>query len=152
MRKAQSGLLTVAAVLAALADPLRLRILRLVRRRELCVCELVDALRIPQYRVSRHLTALRRLDLMAARREGRWMHYRPGPALWDGGVLAEVVGALTRHLSRLDEAREDDARLESRLALRRAGRCVVGTPAAVRPIQRAPRSRRQAHGKESRHD
>ena len=58
----------VASTLTALADPLRLRILRLVRQRELCVCELVDALAVPQYRVSRHLTALRRLGLVAARR------------------------------------------------------------------------------------
>jgi DNA-binding transcriptional ArsR family regulator len=151
MRHRQPGFVAVAVALAALADPVRLRILRLVRQRELCVCEFVDALRIPQYRVSRHLTALRRLGLVAARREGRWMHYRRGPALGDGGVLAEVVGALTRHLSRLDEARGDDAGLMRRLALRQAGRCVVGTPAAVRPIQCAPFTRGRARGKERRH-
>ena len=151
MKRGQIGLSAVAAVLAALADPVRLRILRLVGQRELCVCELVDALRIPQYRVSRHLTALRRLGLVAARREGRWMHYRRGPALADGGLIAEVAGALKRHLSRLDGARGDEVRLERRLALRQSGRCVVGTPAVARPIWRGPRRHGQAGGKEQRH-
>jgi ArsR family transcriptional regulator len=151
MRRRGSGCAAVAAALAVLADPVRLRILRLVRRRELCVCELVDALRIPQYRVSRHLSALKRLDLVAARREGRWMHYRPGPALGDGGVLAAVVGALTRHLAGLDEARGDDVSLRRRLALRRAGRCVVGTPISVLAIRRARLRLGQAAGKEQAH-
>ncbi len=124
----------VAALLGALADPLRLRILRLVLERELCVCEVVDALQIPQYRVSRHLTALRRLGLVAARREGRWMHYRGGPALLGPGMIRDLAGALERHLGDLAEARRDDQRLKRRLAMRRAGRCVVGTQAVVLSI------------------
>ena len=131
MKRRRPGLSAVATTLAAMADPLRLRILRLVLRRELCVCEVMDALQIPQYRVSRHLTAMRRLGLVAARREGRWMHYRAGPALTDPGVIRDLVGALGRHLGDLAEARGDDDRLERRLAMRKAGRCVIVTQAVV---------------------
>jgi len=148
MRKAKSGFTAVAAALAVLADPVRLRILRLVRRQELCVCELVDTLRIPQYRVSRHLMALRRLGLVAARREGRWMHYRPGAGLEDGGVLAEMTGVLMRRLTGWDEARGDDARLGRRLALRWAGRCIVGAPVAERPKRCPPPGRARPRDKE----
>src|SRR3989304_1891481 len=65
-------------LLATLADATRLRVIRLLLREELCVCELVDALRIPQYKMSRHLGTLRAVGLVEARRNGRWMYYRPG--------------------------------------------------------------------------
>jgi ArsR family transcriptional regulator, arsenate/arsenite/antimonite-responsive transcriptional repressor len=60
----------------AFSDPTRLRRLNLLRGGELCVCELVAALRIPQPTASRHLGYLRRAKLVAARKEGLWMHYR----------------------------------------------------------------------------
>ncbi len=52
----------------ALADPLRILLIRLLLERELCVCELVDALEEPQYKISRHLGILKRagLDYVAA--------------------------------------------------------------------------------------
>jgi hypothetical protein len=71
MKKRRSALSALATVLAAMADPVRLRILRLVLQHELCVCEVVDALQIPQHRVSRHLGSLaeaRRDDLRLKRR------------------------------------------------------------------------------------
>jgi ArsR family transcriptional regulator len=139
MKKRRPGLSALATVLAAVADPVRLRILRLVLERELCVCEVVDTLQIPQYRVSRHLMALRRLGLVATRREGRWMHYRGGPALKGPGVIRDLAGALKRHLGDLAEARGDDLRLKRRLAMRRAGRCVVGTQAPLLSIGAGPR-------------
>ena len=139
MMRRQPGLSALPTVLAAMADPLRLRILRLVLRRELCVCEVMDALQIPQYRVSRHLTALRRLGLVAARRDGRWMHYRAGPALTGPGVIRDLVGVLGRHLGDLAEARGDDVRLERRLAMRQAGRCVIGTQCVVLSVRSGSR-------------
>ena len=58
-------------LLAVLADPTRLRLVRLLLRQELCVCELVDALRMPQYKVSRDLRQMRAIGLVEARRRGR---------------------------------------------------------------------------------
>jgi ArsR family transcriptional regulator, arsenate/arsenite/antimonite-responsive transcriptional repressor len=61
---------------AALADRTRLRLLNLIAGREVCVCYLVEVLRQSQPKVSRHLAYLRRAGIVAARREGKWMHYR----------------------------------------------------------------------------
>lgn len=114
-------------LLAVLADPTRLRLVRLLlHQEELCVCELVDALRMPQYKVSRHLRQMRAAGLVEARRQGRWMHYRIGRQIRPGGGHRELLVALEGNLARLSEARRDDVRLRKRLALRRSGECVVG--------------------------
>jgi ArsR family transcriptional regulator len=60
----------------ALADDTRLRILALLASGEVCVCNIHGALDLPQPAVSRHLAYLRKTGLVAARREGLWMHYR----------------------------------------------------------------------------
>lgn len=60
----------------ALADDTRLRILALLASGEVCVCHIHGALDLPQPTVSRHLAYLRKTGLVAARREGLWMHYR----------------------------------------------------------------------------
>ena len=60
----------------ALGDNTRLRLLNLMGEQEVCVCYLVEILGAPQPRISRHLGHLRRAGLVAARRDGKWMHYR----------------------------------------------------------------------------
>jgi len=61
---------------SALADRTRLRLLNLMGEGEICVCYFVEVLRTNQPKISRHLAYLRRAGLVAARREGKWMHYR----------------------------------------------------------------------------
>ena len=60
----------------AFSDATRLRILFLLTERELCVCELVGVLDMPQGKVSRHLAHLRHAGLVIDRRDGTWVHYR----------------------------------------------------------------------------
>ena len=60
----------------ALADPTRLRIINLLADQEVCVCFFVEILKTNQPKISRHLAYLRRAGIVAARREGIWMHYR----------------------------------------------------------------------------
>jgi ArsR family transcriptional regulator len=60
----------------ALSDPTRLRILGLLVQGELCVCDIVNTLRLAQPTVSRHLAYLRDANLVEARRDGLWMHYK----------------------------------------------------------------------------
>lgn len=60
----------------ALADRTRLRLLSLLGDDEVCVCFFVEVLGQSQPKVSRHLAYLRRAGVVAARREGKWMHYR----------------------------------------------------------------------------
>ena len=60
----------------ALADPTRLRLIHLMSEQEICVCYFIEVIGAPQPKISRHLAYLRRAGLVAARREGKWMHYR----------------------------------------------------------------------------
>ena len=64
----------------AFSDRTRLRILHLLRGGELCVCDLVRVLGVPQPKASRHLAYLRKSGLVVARRDGLWMYYRLAPA------------------------------------------------------------------------
>ncbi len=116
----------VADLLKVLADERRLRILALLIRRELCVCELVDILSLPQYEVSRHLGRLKKIGLVADRREGLWAYYSvPEMARRDplrGGLLLFIEGQALANR----DSDGDFARLEKRLALRQGSRCVVG--------------------------
>ncbi len=103
-------------VLAAFAEPTRLRLLVLMEDGETCVCDLVETLGLPQPTVSRHLAVLRRAGLVRARRDGLWMWYSLAPA---GGRLhqklleclaccrAEVagLGALARRCNTLRSGR-----------------------------------------------
>jgi ArsR family transcriptional regulator len=66
----------VALLFAALSDRTRLRLLNLMDGREVCVCYFVEILGQSQPKISRHLAYLRRAGVVAARREGKWMHYR----------------------------------------------------------------------------
>ncbi len=60
----------------ALGDTTRLRLLNLMGEQEICVCYLVEILEQGQPKISRHLAYLRRAGMVAARRDGKWMHYR----------------------------------------------------------------------------
>src|SRR4051794_14901027 len=60
----------------AFSDRTRLRLLNMLGSGEVCVCDLVAVLDVPQPKVSRHLAYLRRAGLVVARKEGLWMHYR----------------------------------------------------------------------------
>jgi ArsR family transcriptional regulator len=126
----------VVRILDVLADPVRLRLLRLLRNQELCVCELVDVLRLPQYAISRHLRPLRALGVVTARRDGRWMHYRLGPQAKGRGAWVDLISVLIRQLDGRPLARRDDVSLARRLALGRVGRCV--TQGNGRMVRRSP--------------
>lgn len=65
----------LAGLFAALADPTRLRLLNLMAGREVCVCFFVEILGQGQPKISRHLAYLRKAGIVAARRQGKWMHY-----------------------------------------------------------------------------
>ena len=59
----------------ALSDETRLRIIVLLSEKELCVCQIEEALSLSQVKVSRHLTVLRYAGLVNCRREGTWIYY-----------------------------------------------------------------------------
>ena len=60
---------------SALADKTRLRILRLLMIREMCVCEIMVALNLTQPTASHHLNLLENAGLVKDRKEGKWVFY-----------------------------------------------------------------------------
>jgi ArsR family transcriptional regulator len=95
----------------ALADPTRLRLLNLIGDQEICVCYFVEILGISQPKISRHLAYLRRAGIAAARRQGRWMHYRllaPRDA-----VASSILKETLKHLRERPDMRRDFTRLGS---------------------------------------
>jgi ArsR family transcriptional regulator, arsenate/arsenite/antimonite-responsive transcriptional repressor len=63
------------AVFHALSDPIRVKLVNRLSAGEQCVCELTDALKTGQSRLSFHLKVLKEAGLIQDRREGRWMYY-----------------------------------------------------------------------------
>jgi ArsR family transcriptional regulator len=112
-------------VFQALADPTRIRIVRLLVEsgEEICLCELVDCLREPQYKLSRHLKTLRQAGLLTAVKDGRWLYHR----LVTGTPTMEHLSYLIRSIPDEDALFAGDlARFRDRMCLREDGRCRVG--------------------------
>ena len=117
----------IAYLLRAVAEPTRARLLKALLDRELCVCELMDALQIPQYKVSRHLAVLKRAGLVTHRRQGLWTYYSLPTGAKTDPVLRDVLRLIEAHVEDDRIVAADLARLQRRLALRVNGRCVVGS-------------------------
>jgi len=72
---------SLANLFKSLSEPVRLRIISLLlERNELCVCEIVDTLKLSQSVVSRHLAYLRNNQLVTTERKGAWMYYKINPS------------------------------------------------------------------------
>lgn len=67
---------SIALLFKALADQTRLRLINLIGDDEICVCFFVEVLKTNQPKISRHLAYLKRAGVVAARRDGKWIHYR----------------------------------------------------------------------------
>lgn len=80
----------------ALGDNTRLRLLNLMGEQEICVCYFVEILGAPQPKISRHLAYLRSAGIVAARREGKWMHYRVvmPPHIGAAQIVKQTLGWL----------------------------------------------------------
>ncbi|MEN6437985.1 MAG: metalloregulator ArsR/SmtB family transcription factor [Syntrophobacter sp.] len=84
-------------VMKALSDPNRVKILKMLQHRPLCVCEMQAVLKIAQPTVSSHLKVLEDADLVCSRKEGLWVIY----SLADGKsspYCATLLGNLTHWL------------------------------------------------------
>ena len=73
-------------VFKAVADPTRLKILKILVGGELCICDIMIALKKPQPSISRNLAILEDAGLIKERKDGKWCHYR----LSDGAVMEMV--------------------------------------------------------------
>ncbi len=99
-----------ARIFKALSDETRLRILCLLLDGELCVCDLMAVLQLPQSTVSRHLSYLKNAGWVNDRRCGVWMYYS---MLNNGNLLQDrLVEALRECFPLSDAAVTDRARLD----------------------------------------
>ncbi len=117
----------IVALLQALGDKTRLRLLNLLAGGELCVCYLVEILGESQPKISRHLGILRHAGIVAARREGKWMHYR---------LVRPAEGGQARVLDCLLAGIADDRQMQRDRAMLEKACCAVRLPAA---LQHAPK-------------
>jgi DNA-binding transcriptional ArsR family regulator len=82
-----------ARTLKAVADSTRLKIIRALSQRELCVCELMLLLNAQQSAVSHHLRILKDANLVVERRQGKWSFHR---------LAGDRLGTLLRALDELE--------------------------------------------------
>ncbi len=113
------------SVFQALGDETRLRIVRLMAStgEESCLCELVDSLLEPSYKISRHLKILRQAGLLSSRKEGRWVYHR---LVTDPTYLKKLYTAVRAFPDLNGGYDEDLKRFQQRLCLREDGCCQVG--------------------------
>jgi ArsR family transcriptional regulator len=96
------------AVMKALADPNRVKIVKMLQHRVMCVCEIQAALGLAQPSVSKHLQVLAEAGLVTSEKDGLWVNYR----LADGAkspYAATLLGNIRHWL-------EQDAEMEKLLA------------------------------------
>ncbi|MEQ9562823.1 MAG: metalloregulator ArsR/SmtB family transcription factor [Woeseiaceae bacterium] len=104
-------------VFATLGNETRLRCLYLAAKHtEVCVCEAVDTLQIPQPTASKAFKALKDAGLVQDRRDANWIYYRLNPAMpkW----TRSVVYIAMRDLEQTQCFAEDEQRFTSRMKLR----------------------------------
>ncbi|MBE0665542.1 MAG: winged helix-turn-helix transcriptional regulator [Candidatus Aminicenantes bacterium] len=96
----------IVTVFKALADETRLRVLKLLGRGELCVCEIAAALDLEQPRLSFHLRILKRAGMVVDRRQERWIVYRLNDAdLFIRFLLLSIEERMPPRQAHLDRER-----------------------------------------------
>jgi len=114
----------------SLGDITRLRLLNLMGEQEICVCYLVQILGQSQPKISRHLAYLRRAGIVAARREGKWMHYRIVMPRENGA--AQVLRQTLAWLREDRKMQADYARLSKACCSPQRFVALQGAPAPIR--------------------
>lgn len=112
---------TLDTLFKGFADPIRLRILNVLVAGELCVCDIVELLALPQPTVSRHLAYLRRSGLVEVTREWKFAHYRLATPLT--AVHANLIGCVRSCFQGVETLDTERARAEDRVRERDADPC-----------------------------
>ncbi|HEY0593016.1 MAG TPA: metalloregulator ArsR/SmtB family transcription factor [Thermoanaerobaculia bacterium] len=130
----------------AMAHPVRLRILSMLREGPLCGCQISAVVKLAASTVSEHLSELKRAGLVAEKKDGRWVEYR----LAASGNAEIALGAVLAQMENDPEVRADQVLIR---ALRRVSLeeiCSVdldlerlGRPALTTAIERSARIREE---------
>lgn len=78
-----------AKLIAVLMEPQRLKILQLLRDGDICVCEIIKFLNLPQNLLSHHLKVLKEAGLLVSTKEGKFVRYARKEA-----KINELIGYL----------------------------------------------------------
>jgi ArsR family transcriptional regulator, arsenate/arsenite/antimonite-responsive transcriptional repressor len=108
-------------IFKAMSDETRLRIIKLLERGELCVCDIVAALDMVQPKVSFHLSTLKEAGLIKDRRQGKWTHY----SLSDQDLFRRMLILSVSERMKDSAAAGDRKRLDAFLASKEGGGKVV---------------------------
>lgn len=108
----------VVRIFKAFSDETRVRILHLLLKGELCICELMEVLQLPQSNVSRHMAYLKNAGLVDDRREAVWVYYSLAEP--KNSVHACQLKCLTECFDDYGAVDRDDARLDE---LKQQGTC-----------------------------
>jgi ArsR family transcriptional regulator len=104
-------------VMKALSDPSRVKILKMLQRRMMCVCEIQEALGVAQSTASNHLRVLEEAGLTTYRKDGLWVNYMLAEApdnAYARGMLAYLQDWLEEDpdvralINRLPDIRRED--------------------------------------------
>ena len=101
--------LDIVAIIKALGDGTRLRILNLLRKETLCVCDLEVILKISQSNASRHLTKLRQACLITGEKQAQWVYYRINEASLEKYPFVREI--LEKELVKEQYCQKDETRL-----------------------------------------
>lgn len=103
----------ISKLLKALSEEIRLRIITLLCGGELCVCDLMEALDLPQSTISRHLSYLKNGGWIEGERRGVWMYYRLAEI--KTGFQDELCQILAAYLPQTPRGSADIAKLGDHL-------------------------------------
>lgn len=102
-----SHLLENALMFKALGDETRLRMLGLLAQGELCVCDIMEVLQLPQSTASRHLAYLKNAKWISGTRRGKWMYYQLDKNIINGSIHNGIIN----YLAGLKEVQSDHQKL-----------------------------------------
>ena len=106
-------------VMKALSDINRVKIVKLLQHKMMCVCELQTALRVAQPTVSKHLKILENAGLVVSKKEGLWVNYYPA----DGSASPYTASILGNMKHWLDNDTEIEAIIKKLPAINREEIC-----------------------------
>ncbi|MBK6912592.1 MAG: winged helix-turn-helix transcriptional regulator [Ignavibacteriales bacterium] len=77
-------------IFKALSDPNRLRILKMLQSKSLCVCEITDVLKLAASTVSKHLSILKEVGFIIEQKDGKWVNYMINPRPSDSRISSVI--------------------------------------------------------------
>lgn len=77
-------------IFKALSEPNRIRIIKMLQEKTLCVCEITEILRLAASTVSKHLSILKECGLIIDEKDNKWINYKINPNPGDAGIISAL--------------------------------------------------------------